>query len=108
MSQSLAPPIPSYVPETAPFSSEQRAWLNGLLAGLLGLANGEARGGAEPGSRPTLAGALPASPVSSAETRAAIDALYAAGAVACLTKDRGLEEIIGAIREAAGRGAPIG
>ena len=37
-----------------------------------------------------------------------IRALYDAGAVACLTKDRGLEEIIGAIREAAGRGAPIG
>jgi hypothetical protein len=27
--------------------------------------------------------------------------------VACLTKDRGLEEIVGAIREAAGRGAAI-
>ena len=37
-----------------------------------------------------------------------IQALYDAGAVACLTKDRGLEEIVGAIREAAGRGAPIG
>jgi hypothetical protein len=23
-----------YLPETAPFSSEQRAWLNGYLAGL--------------------------------------------------------------------------
>ena len=37
-----------------------------------------------------------------------IQALYDAGAVACLTKDRGVEEIVGAIREAAGRGAPIG
>lgn len=37
-----------------------------------------------------------------------IQALLDAGAVACLTKDRGLDEIIGAIREAAGRGAPIG
>jgi DNA-binding NarL/FixJ family response regulator len=37
-----------------------------------------------------------------------IQALYEAGAVACLTKDRGLDEIVGAIREAAGRGAPIG
>jgi DNA-binding NarL/FixJ family response regulator len=35
-------------------------------------------------------------------------ALRDAGAVACLTKDRPLEEIVGAIREAAGRGAPIG
>jgi DNA-binding NarL/FixJ family response regulator len=37
-----------------------------------------------------------------------VQALLDAGAVACLTKDRGLEEIVGAIREAAGRGAPIG
>ena len=37
-----------------------------------------------------------------------IQALYDAGAVACLMKDRGLDEIVGAIREAAGRGAPIG
>jgi DNA-binding NarL/FixJ family response regulator len=37
-----------------------------------------------------------------------IQALLDAGAVACLTKDRGLDEIIRAIREAAGRGAPIG
>ena len=27
-------PIP-YIPETAPFTPEQRAWLNGFLAGLL-------------------------------------------------------------------------
>jgi DNA-binding NarL/FixJ family response regulator len=39
---------------------------------------------------------------------AEVQALRAAGAVSCLTKDRGLEEIVGAIREAAGRGAPIG
>jgi DNA-binding NarL/FixJ family response regulator len=37
-----------------------------------------------------------------------VQALLDAGAVTCLTKDRGLDEIIGAIREAAGRGAPIG
>jgi DNA-binding NarL/FixJ family response regulator len=37
-----------------------------------------------------------------------VQALLDAGAVACLTKDRGLEEIVGAIRDAAGRGAPIG
>jgi DNA-binding NarL/FixJ family response regulator len=43
----------------------------------------------------------------SAET-GEVQALFEAGAVACLTKDRGLDEIIGAIREAAGRGAPIG
>jgi DNA-binding NarL/FixJ family response regulator len=37
-----------------------------------------------------------------------VQALLDAGAVACLTKDRGLDEIVGAIREAAGRRAPIG
>ncbi len=36
-----------------------------------------------------------------------IQALLDAGAVACLTKDTGLDEIVGAIREAAGRGAVI-
>jgi sulfite reductase (NADPH) flavoprotein alpha-component len=37
MSQNMAPPIPSLVPETAPFSPEQRAWLNGFFAGLVSL-----------------------------------------------------------------------
>src|SRR5471032_539797 len=37
MSQSLPPPLPSLVPETAPFSDEQRAWLNGFFAGLISL-----------------------------------------------------------------------
>jgi DNA-binding NarL/FixJ family response regulator len=32
-------------------------------------------------------------------------ALYDAGAVACLTKDRGLDDIVSAIRQAAGRDA---
>jgi DNA-binding NarL/FixJ family response regulator len=36
-----------------------------------------------------------------------IQALLDAGAVACLRKDTGLDEIVGAIREAAGRGAAI-
>lgn len=35
------------------------------------------------------------------------EALVEAGAVACLTKDRRLEEIVGAIRAAAGRGAAL-
>jgi DNA-binding NarL/FixJ family response regulator len=35
-------------------------------------------------------------------------ALLEAGAVACLRKDQGLDEIVGAIRDAAGRGAAIG
>jgi sulfite reductase (NADPH) flavoprotein alpha-component len=37
MSVTPRPPIPSFLPENAPFSPEQRAWLNGLLAGLYGL-----------------------------------------------------------------------
>jgi len=30
-------PLPSLIPESAPFSAEQRVWLNGLFAGLLSL-----------------------------------------------------------------------
>src|SRR6478672_5416770 len=37
MTQSLPPPIPSLIPETAPFSEEQRVWLNGFFAGLVSL-----------------------------------------------------------------------
>jgi len=37
MTQNLPPPIPSFVPETAPFSEEQRVWLNGFFAGLVSL-----------------------------------------------------------------------
>ena len=40
MSITPRPPIPSFLPETAPFSPEQRAWLNGLFAGLYGLTEG--------------------------------------------------------------------
>jgi DNA-binding NarL/FixJ family response regulator len=58
-----------------------------------------------------LRAALPGTAVvvlTAAAEQEEIQALYDAGAVACLTKDRGLDEIVGAIREAAGRGAPIG
>ncbi len=37
MTQNMPPPIPNLVPETAPFSEEQRAWLNGFFAGLISL-----------------------------------------------------------------------
>jgi sulfite reductase (NADPH) flavoprotein alpha-component len=37
MSASPRPPIPSLIPESAPFTAEQRTWLNGLFAGLFGL-----------------------------------------------------------------------
>lgn len=36
----------SLIPESAPFSTEQRAWLNGFLTGWLGV-NGEANGGGQ-------------------------------------------------------------
>jgi sulfite reductase (NADPH) flavoprotein alpha-component len=38
--QTTAPPIPSLIPENAPFSAEQRTWLNGFFAGLLSLDGG--------------------------------------------------------------------
>ncbi|HEY1311286.1 MAG TPA: sulfite reductase subunit alpha [Pseudolabrys sp.] len=37
MSITQQPPIPSFVPESAPFSQEQRTWLNGLFAGMISL-----------------------------------------------------------------------
>jgi sulfite reductase (NADPH) flavoprotein alpha-component len=37
MSMTPRPPIPSFIPETAPFTLEQRTWLNGLFAGVFGL-----------------------------------------------------------------------
>ena len=37
MSQNIPPPIPSLVPETAPFTPDQRNWLNGFFAGLVSL-----------------------------------------------------------------------
>lgn len=36
MNQPL-PPLPNLVPETAPFTEEQRSWLNGFFAGLISL-----------------------------------------------------------------------
>jgi len=40
MSITQRPPIPSLIPDTAPFSPEQRTWLNGLFAGLISLDDG--------------------------------------------------------------------
>ena len=37
MSAAPRPPIPSLIPKSAPFTLEQRTWLNGLFAGLFGL-----------------------------------------------------------------------
>jgi len=40
MSVTQRPPIPSIIPESAPFTPQQRTWLNGLFAGLFGLQDG--------------------------------------------------------------------
>jgi len=37
MSQNMPPPLPLLIPDTAPFSEEQRTWLNGFFAGLVSL-----------------------------------------------------------------------
>ena len=37
-------PLPSLIPENAPFSTEQRAWLNGFFAAYLGVAGGPEAG----------------------------------------------------------------
>ena len=46
-------PVP-FIPETAPFSTEQRAWLNGFLAGLHSSAPAEAASAAPKNSEPLL------------------------------------------------------
>ena len=40
MSITPRPPIPTFIPESAPFTPEQRTWLNGLFGGLFGLHEG--------------------------------------------------------------------
>jgi len=40
MTQSAPPPIPALIPDSAPFTAEQRTWLNGFFAGLLSLDGG--------------------------------------------------------------------
>ena len=40
MSVAPRPPMASFIPESAPFTPEQRTWLNGLFAGLFGLEEG--------------------------------------------------------------------
>ncbi len=40
MTQTTPPPIPALIPESAPFSAEQRTWLNGFFAGLFSLDGG--------------------------------------------------------------------
>src|SRR5437764_5917358 len=40
MSIAPRPPIPEFLPETAPFTPEQRTWLNGFFAGFISLEGG--------------------------------------------------------------------
>src|SRR6266581_4905353 len=40
MTQSLSPPAPMLLPESAPFTPEQRTWLNGFFAGFISLEGG--------------------------------------------------------------------
>jgi sulfite reductase (NADPH) flavoprotein alpha-component len=54
MSITPRPPIPSFLPETAPFTPQQRAWLDGLFAGVFGL-----EGGVTPLSKQDVAKLLP-------------------------------------------------
>ena len=54
MSITPRPPIPSFLPENAPFTPQQRAWLDGLFAGLFGL-----EGGVTPLSKQDVARLLP-------------------------------------------------
>lgn len=52
MSQLIDPPPLSLIPESAPFSAEQRAWLNGFFAGWLGLPNESSGSAALPAAAP--------------------------------------------------------
>ena len=58
MSMTPRPPIPSFIPKSAPFTPEQRTWLNGLLAGLFGLEEASRR--SPPRKSRLLPGLLPA------------------------------------------------
>ena len=61
MTRTTPLPLPNLIPDTAPFSPEQRTWLNGFLAGLLSLDAGvNPLSAAE--SAALLAGAAPESP----------------------------------------------
>jgi sulfite reductase (NADPH) flavoprotein alpha-component len=68
MSITPRPPIPSFLPENAPFSPEQRAWLDGLFAGLFGL-----EGGVTPLSKQDVAKLLPGLVDAPAQTQEDVD-----------------------------------
>ncbi len=61
MSVAPRPPVPQLIPESAPFTTEQRTWLNGFFAGLASLDG--AITPLSPEQSAALMPALPASPV---------------------------------------------
>ena len=62
MSVAPRPPIPQLIPESAPFSPEQRTWLNGFFAGLVSL-----EGSITPLSSAESAALMPAPPGATTE-----------------------------------------
>jgi sulfite reductase (NADPH) flavoprotein alpha-component len=60
MTMQTPPPATPLIPETAPFSPEQRAWLNGFFAGLLSL---DAGATPAPAGAVSLAGDRPSGPL---------------------------------------------
>ena len=59
MTQNQPPPIPNLIPESAPFSTEQRQWLNGFFAGYLGLDAGSFKALSADESAALMAGMMP-------------------------------------------------
>jgi sulfite reductase (NADPH) flavoprotein alpha-component len=62
MSAAPRPPIPQLIPEGAPFTSEQRTWLNGFFAGLVSL-----EGAVTPLSSAESAALMPTPPAAAAD-----------------------------------------
>ena len=58
----------SFIPETAPFDPQQRAWLNGFFAGLMGLDMRQINGGMQAGLDAAVASGLATAGRSSANT----------------------------------------
>jgi sulfite reductase (NADPH) flavoprotein alpha-component len=74
MRASTRPPIPSLIPESAPFTPEQRTWLNGLFAGLFGLSEN-------------------VTPVSNADAAKLLAGLFDGGATAAPAEAGGAAEV---------------
>src|SRR5215204_1945905 len=62
MSRPMAPPFPQLIPDSAPFTPEQRTWLNGFVAGLVSLDGGAITPLSPDQSAALMPSAAPASP----------------------------------------------